>query len=454
MTYLNIKTPTVLDLRELFTLGLTSKRDGNSIGHKGSGLKFSLAQLHRLGASLEVWTPQGHWRSEVKSDIVRGEVHDFIILRDGNGHEIPTHITAQAGADTWTEAWFCLRELLQNVIDEGGEYDVTSDPGLDLAGESYTIMQIVLTEPLAEAWAEHSRWFHPRHPEVLYDSPHKGFYYHGFLIYAQEEWRYAYDVTGIIDRSKLSEDRQLRSANFDTIFDGILAACELPDSFYEILIHSGHELPQDLGYLQSRIYQRISHSRPDFGGFKMARLIQKFRAQFGPKVCWSSNSDKGSQEWYYAKATGFDPAPVNYRLANILQYQEEVQQASACLPALEKRLAAATTIRLDAKERLKKALRVCAKLRPPGSKVLIVNPRFPEEKLRAGALAVPSENKVLVLQSFVESADEDKLVQMLVEEFMHLTSGEGDCSEGFQRALIVKIAELITPKRRAMALEF
>ncbi len=35
-SYLLVHTPTELDLRELFTLGLTSKRDGTKIGHKGS----------------------------------------------------------------------------------------------------------------------------------------------------------------------------------------------------------------------------------------------------------------------------------------------------------------------------------------------------------------------------------------------------------------------------------
>ena len=52
--YLLVHTPSELDLRELFTLGLTSKRDGTKIGHKGSGLKFALALIHRLGSHLVV----------------------------------------------------------------------------------------------------------------------------------------------------------------------------------------------------------------------------------------------------------------------------------------------------------------------------------------------------------------------------------------------------------------
>ncbi len=40
---------------------------------------------------------------------------------------IETHITDRAGADTWTDAWFALRELLQNALDEGGGWDVVEE---------------------------------------------------------------------------------------------------------------------------------------------------------------------------------------------------------------------------------------------------------------------------------------------------------------------------------------
>ena len=39
--YLLFHTPTELDLRELFTLGLTTKRDGTKIGQIGGRMNFS-----------------------------------------------------------------------------------------------------------------------------------------------------------------------------------------------------------------------------------------------------------------------------------------------------------------------------------------------------------------------------------------------------------------------------
>ena len=455
MTYLTIKTPTIIDLREIFTLGLTSKRGSDKIGHKGSGLKFTLALLHRLGSKLEIWTPGAHWESITKSEEVRGITHDFIYLTDGAGNDIPAHIAMLAGADTWTEPWYALREILQNVIDEGGTHAVTEDPSVTLEGDSFTIMQVRLTEPLLQAMDRKDEWFQPRHAEIIYEHQHKGFYYHGFCVYSQPEWRYAYDVTTILERDKLSEDRQLRNADMDTIFTAILKGCaELPDCFYEFLVNAkSDDFTQDVTHLAQRIYWSGSRRNPDVGGFKMAKLERVFQAKHGNRACFSENHD-GSQEWYYAKAAGYDPVHVIYQLAHILYYSSVVKRAADCLPGIEKRLVAARSIQVDAKDRLKRALKICAKLRPPGSRVEIVSPRFPEDKLRAGGMAVGSENKVLVLQSFVEEADEPRLIQLLIEEFMHLASGAGDCSEEFQRALIAKLAEIITPKPRTQALVF
>lgn len=130
--YLSIHTPTELDLRELFTLGLTSKRDGTKIGHKGSGLKFALALIHRLGSHLVVRVGPHDLKSVAMAESIRGQEHRIIRLEGksaGRPARIETHITVRAGADTWTEPWFALRELVQNALDEGGTWELGSDQG-------------------------------------------------------------------------------------------------------------------------------------------------------------------------------------------------------------------------------------------------------------------------------------------------------------------------------------
>src|SRR5690349_19896646 len=160
MKYLHVTTPTRIDLREIFTLGLTSKRgDDSKIGHKGSGMKFTLALLHRLGSSLTVRMADADLASVAVPTRIRDTEHHLIQLtgwtaEQGQDAVFDTHITTDAGADTWTEPWFALRELLQNALDEGGTFQVAEEPaGLPETG---TLMIVPLTSPLDEAWA--NRW--------------------------------------------------------------------------------------------------------------------------------------------------------------------------------------------------------------------------------------------------------------------------------------------------------
>jgi hypothetical protein len=50
MRFLRITTPTELDLREIITLGLTTKANTDKIGHKGSGLNFTSERCLRFNS--------------------------------------------------------------------------------------------------------------------------------------------------------------------------------------------------------------------------------------------------------------------------------------------------------------------------------------------------------------------------------------------------------------------
>jgi len=77
---------------------------------------------------------------------------------------------------------------------------------------------------------------HPRHPEMVYEAAGcAGLYYHGFKVYPGEGWLWAYDVTGLIEREKLSEDRQLRNLNLDDLFKKMVKGYpDLPSDFYTV----------------------------------------------------------------------------------------------------------------------------------------------------------------------------------------------------------------------------
>lgn len=453
--HLLVHTPSELDLRELFTLGLTSKRDGTKIGHKGSGLKFGLALIHRLGSHLVVRVGPHNLKSVAMPETIRGQEHQIIRLEGTSAGQpscIETHITVQAGADTWTEAWFVLRELLQNALDEGGTWELVQDD--DEHPGSGTCLLVPLTDPLLEAWNQRDAWFHPRHEEIIYDAPGcAGLYYHGFKVYPGEGWRWTYDVTTLIERDKLSEDRQLRNVNVDELFKKILKACpDLPLAFYEAILRVDENagLPSDTASLQHAVYALIDHGNRNPGGFKMERLEAAVEQRYGPKVAYTSETDASSPKHYFARAAGYAVAPVPYYTRSILRYSERLVEAESVLPAVAARLAPVREIATESAERLKLALRLTRKLKPPGCKVRISKPKLANDQVGASAFAVREKNEVLLLESFISKASTEEIAGALVEEFVHLSSGEADGSIPFEKALVKSIVRLLYPRSVAV----
>lgn len=450
--YLHIHTPTDLDLRELFTLGLTSKREGTKIGHKGSGMKFALALLHRLGSHLIVRVGPHDLKSVTVIESIRGREHKLIRLVGTSARRptvIETHISENAGADTWTEPWFAVRELVQNAIDEDGNCTVVDSPAV--YSDSGTDLLVALTPPLLEAWSNRSTWMHERHPEVVYEAPDcTGLYFHGFRIYPGERWRWAYDVTGLIPRDQLSEDRQLRNVDLDELFRRIVKACpSLPLEFYTAILSTEEPsaLPADVSGLHHAVYTLLDSSNRNPGGFKLAKLEDMLRHKYGPKVAYTTETDPDSARHYFAQAAGYTVSPVPYYTKGILRYSKRLVDADSVLPAVPARLAPVREIETESAQRLKAALRITRKLKPAGCKVRITKPKLEGDRVGASAFAVCENNEVLLLETFVSTASTEEIVEALVEEYVHLSSGQADGSISFEKALVKAIVQLIYPRR-------
>ena len=448
--YLLVHTPTDLDLRELFTLGLTSKGAGAKLGRKGSGLKFALALLHRLGSHLIVRVGPHDLKSVTVTEEIRDYDHQLIWLQGTTARQpamIETHITQNAGADTWTEAWFVLRELVQNAMDEGGDYVLVQSA--TLYSDSGTDLLILLTPQLQKAWAARHTWMHPRHSEVAYEAPGcTGLYYQGFRVYTGEDWRCAYDITGLINREELSEDRQLRNVNLEELFKRILRACpDLPLDFYTTILRTDDTRgwPSDLSHLQHAVYSLINSANPNPGGFKMARLEAVIEQRYGSKVAYMTETDTASAKHYFARAAGYTVAPVPYYTREILRHSVRLVEADSVLPAVSARLAPVRKIEMKSAERLKKALRITRKLKPKGCTVRVSKPKLECDRIDANAFAMCELNEVLLLNNFVNTATTEEIVAALVEEYTHLASGEADGSIAFEKALIATIVRLIYP---------
>lgn len=140
MTAIVFRTPGTLDVRAFTTMGVNAKPNTTSpIGYFGTGLKYAVAVLARLGAQLTVHTGGHRYWFEAQPMTFRGtDFQQLTMRRDawvggsgwrlGRRQKLP--FTTLYGRN-W-EAWMAFRELYSNTLDEGGtteEYPEWADPG-------------------------------------------------------------------------------------------------------------------------------------------------------------------------------------------------------------------------------------------------------------------------------------------------------------------------------------
>jgi hypothetical protein len=460
MNLLHFVTASLIDLMEMSVLGLGSKRgDDTKIGHKGSGMKFAFALIHRLGSSLYVTINGRRWHSQLRTITVRGAEHQIIVLVADDGEVRDLNIVLQAGADTWTSPWYVLRELLQNCLDEGG-YFADGDK-LQLFDHPGTIMSLAMTEQLQDAWDNRGEWYHRRQPGIIYDRGNQpgGLFYHGFRISTEEGWTYCYDVTDIISRENLSEDRQAKGINNGDLFRKIVqhsGAEFLPSTYTNMARYKGAD-NDDIEQLLIAVYQIMDHNNSDVGNWQLARFEDAFIAIHGEKVAYTINTRITERQQYYAASVGVTIIHVNYRVGYVLNYSKRIKQIDSHIPELAARLkpVRASDLDLSVKERLRAAERMTRSMRPLGCKVDIVDTEFRDDA-SDGAICAKADieaNRVLIMRRWAEKASTQELVEGLIEEYAHINSKSGDGCINFEKHLIRIIAAKVMKQPKALGTE-
>jgi hypothetical protein len=111
--WLKIESKGIIDPQAFVLLGASTKRQDNSkIGFFGSGLKYSIAYLLRNKIPFKVYADYQEIKFETIETSFRDSSFDVISI---NGEK--TSMTTEMGLD-W-EAWFVIREIYCNAIDEG-----------------------------------------------------------------------------------------------------------------------------------------------------------------------------------------------------------------------------------------------------------------------------------------------------------------------------------------------
>lgn len=232
------RTPGLLDLRSLTVMGLSAKprAGGHPIGQFGTGLKYAVATLLRLGCGLTIFIGEQEYRFERTKGEFRGAEYTGLKFRPrrlnaatwGKTQDLP--FTTEYGK--YWQPWMAFRELHSNTLDEGGDTypvygdldEVPRDQGPvgflrqgDFAGLAEHTTIVVEGEPYVDAWLDRDSVFLP---EGVRDAAAGGgetlqvlegeseyLYYRGLrVLQLPKRSRWTYNLLGHIP---LTEDRTL-----------------------------------------------------------------------------------------------------------------------------------------------------------------------------------------------------------------------------------------------------
>lgn len=119
------KTPGLIPLDAFATFGVNSKPNTPTpIGFFGTGLKYAVAIVLRLGGTFRLFRGEDEYEFYVSRKEFRGKDFDFVRMRKrtlmgkwGRSTKLP--FTLELGKN-W-DAWMAVRELESNTRDEGGD---------------------------------------------------------------------------------------------------------------------------------------------------------------------------------------------------------------------------------------------------------------------------------------------------------------------------------------------
>lgn len=115
-------SPTALPIEAATTMGVSVKEADNAIGKFGTGLKYAIAGVLRLGGALTITISDTcHEFTAVPTDI-RGKTFGVVHC---NG--VPCGFTTDLGKH-W-QPWQLFRELASNSLDEGGNWGAVAPSG-------------------------------------------------------------------------------------------------------------------------------------------------------------------------------------------------------------------------------------------------------------------------------------------------------------------------------------
>lgn len=216
MTTILFETPGLIDPRAFTTMGLSAKPNStNPIGWFGTGLKYALAVLVRLGAEPVVLIGRDRYSFRKEAGEFRGVAYDGIKMRldrftltRGRTTELP--FTTAYGRN-W-KPWMAFRELESNTRDEGGSTSAIDVPAREVVGVEGATRIAVDLPAFVEAWQDRDTFFlkgavREGSGIQIVDGSTKNLYWRGLRVL--EVGKPCLMTYNFLDHLELTEDRTL-----------------------------------------------------------------------------------------------------------------------------------------------------------------------------------------------------------------------------------------------------
>ena len=194
-------TPTALPIEAATTMGVSVKEADGAIGKFGTGLKYAIAGVLRLGGRLEIDIDGERYTFTARDSDIRGRTFRIIHC---NGQ--PCGFTTELGKH-W-EPWQLFRELASNTLDESGRWSRGNAP----ASEGRTVIRVDCRQVEESEQAE-AVFRQPTDCLVrsslgaqIYSGPNRHYYYKGIRA---GSFPCVAPVTVDVSSGTLSEDRLL-----------------------------------------------------------------------------------------------------------------------------------------------------------------------------------------------------------------------------------------------------
>lgn len=226
--YLIFRNSGEISPQEIKTFGMSIKKEG-AIGFFGTGLKYAIAISCRLNEAIIIQSGMHLYSFALARETVRGKEFDFIdmheLIRHANEQvsiNIPTRLAFTTHVGAKWEPWMCVREVLCNCIDEGGDYYYSDELPTPQSNTTYVVMSGLFVDISQEDYAlpGNRRLLLSTNSLDIYDARSQFVYYKGIRVENDPKpYKYTYNIKESITlgEDRLSHPAYIGSAVVNTI---------------------------------------------------------------------------------------------------------------------------------------------------------------------------------------------------------------------------------------------